>query len=61
MIYPEFTENTETGVTMYFPLENKNENELMNELGKVYYCYSAAGTVTKNGRRYIALSVDDEA
>ena len=60
MIYPEFTENTDSGVTMYFPLEGKNENELLKELDKVYYCYSAAGAVMKNGRRYIALTVEDE-
>ena len=61
MIYPSFTENADKGVILYFPLDGKNENELMKELEKVYYCYSAAGTVEKNGVKYVALTVEDEA
>ncbi len=60
MIYPAFTENTDSGVTMFFALDGKNENELMKELEKVYYCYSAAGTVEKDGKKYVALTVEDE-
>ena len=60
MIFPEFTENTERGVIMYFPLEGKTEKELVSELEKTYYCYSAAGVVTKDGKKYVALTVDDE-
>ena len=60
MIYPSFTENTDSGVIMYFALDGKNENELMKELEKVYYCYSAAGTVEKDGKKYVALTVEDE-
>ena len=59
MLYPEFTENTETGVIMYFPLAGKTENELIKELEKVYYCYSAVGTVNKDGKAYVALTVED--
>ena len=61
MIYPSFTENTSNGVTLYFPLEGKNENELLKELEKVYYCYSAAGTAEKDGIKYVVLTVEDEA
>ena len=60
MLYPVFTENTETGVVMYFPLAGKTENELIRELEKTYCCYSAAGRVIKDGKPYIALTVDDE-
>lgn len=59
MIYPAFSENTERGVTLYFPLENKNENELIKELEAVYTCYSAVGTAQKDGKTYVALTVDD--
>ena len=38
MVFPEFTENTDKGVIMYFPLGEKNENELIKELENVYYC-----------------------
>ena len=61
MIYPAFTENADKGVILYFPLDGKTENELMKELEKVYYCYSAAGTVEKDGKKFIALTVEDEA
>ena len=59
MLFPEFTENTEAGVIMYFPLAGRTEKELMAELEKTYYCYSAAGVVKKDGVAYIALTVDD--
>lgn len=61
MLYPEFTENAENGVTLYFPLGNKTENELIKELEKTYYCYAAVGAVKKDGKPYIALSVEDDA
>ena len=61
MLFPEFTENTETGVTMYFPLAGKTENELIKELEKTYYCYAAVGAVKKDGKTYIALTVEDDA
>ena len=61
MLYPEFSENTENGVIMYFPLGEKNENELIKELENVYYCYAAVGAVKKDGKNYIALTVEDGA
>ena len=61
MIYPDFSENTEKGVTLYFALENRSPEALLAELSKVYYCYSAAGTVEKDGKKFIALTVEDEA
>ncbi len=60
MIFPEFTENTEKGVVMFFPLAGRTEKELIAELEKTYYCYSAVGAVKRDGRTYIALTVDDE-
>ena len=61
MIYPAFTEDNASGVSMFFPLEGKNENELIKELEKTYYCYSAVGAVKKDGKTYIALTVEDDA
>ena len=60
MLFPEFTENTETGVNMYFAPGDKTENELIKELESVYYCYSAVGTVKRDGKTYVVLTVDDE-
>lgn len=61
MIYPAFTENSDKGVALYFPLQGKTENELISELEKVYYCYSAVGAAEKDGVRYVVLTVEDEA
>lgn len=61
MLYPEFTENTEKGVVMYFPVGEKKENELIKELESAYYCYCAVGAVKKDGKAYIALTVEDDA
>ena len=46
---------------MFFPLEGKNENELIKELEKFYYCYAAAGTAERDGKKYVVLTVEDEA
>ncbi len=61
MIYPAFTENTEKGLLMYFPLENKPADVLISELSQVYYCYAAAGTAEKDGKKYVVLTVEDDA
>jgi len=59
-LYPDFTENSEKSVTLFFALDNKNENELIKELESVYCCYSSVGTVIKDGKKYIALEIEDE-
>ena len=61
MLYPEFTENTETGVAMYFALNGKTESELIAALEKAYPCFSAVGPAERDGKKYVALTVDDDA
>lgn len=60
MLFPEFTENNENGVTLFFDASKKNENELIEELESVYPCFSAVKTEQKNGKKYIAVLIDDE-
>lgn len=60
ILFPEFTENNENGVTLFFAADNKNENELIKELENVYPCLSAVEVVIKNGKKYIAVEIDDE-
>ncbi|MCH5198395.1 MAG: hypothetical protein J1E34_05760 [Oscillospiraceae bacterium] len=60
ILFPEFTENNEKGVTLFFDASDKNENELISELESVYPCLSAVKTVLKNGKNYIAVYIDDE-
>ncbi|MBQ7637373.1 MAG: hypothetical protein IJS90_00555 [Clostridia bacterium] len=59
-LLPEFTENGEKGVTLFFEAGNKNENELIKELENVYPCYSSVNVALKDGKKYIALEIDDE-
>ena len=50
--------HTGQSVTLFFEAGNKNENELRKELESVYACLSSSDTVIKDGKKYIALTVD---
>ena len=58
---PEFTENKDDAVLLYFSLEGKDEASLRREIEKTYVCYSKMGSVVKNGKKYIAVAIDDKA
>ena len=60
MLFPSFTENNENGVTLFFDAENKNENDLIKEVESIYACLSGIKTEEKNGKKYIAVYVEDE-
>lgn len=55
MLIPEFTENRDDGVAMYFPLDGKNPASLYDELEKTYPCFTKMNTVKKDGRSYVRL------
>ena len=61
MLYPEFTENKENASILYFPAEGRDVFALQKELQTVYACCTAVGTVTKNGKKYVALEIADDA
>ena len=56
---PEFTENKDDAVVLYFSAEGKDEAALCRELESVYVCCSKMGRVVRNGKRYIAVEIAD--
>ncbi|MBQ6067619.1 MAG: hypothetical protein IJK89_12465 [Clostridia bacterium] len=57
---PEFSENRDDAVLMYFSAEGKDETALRREIEKTYVCFSRIGAVVKNGKKYIVVAIDDE-
>ena len=57
---PEFSENKDDAVLMYFSAEGKDETALRREIEKTYICFSRIGSVVKNGKKYIVVAIDDE-
>lgn len=58
MILPEFSENRENSVIMYFAVEG-DKKALENAIENTYYCYSRMDYVKKDGTEYLALEVDN--
>ena len=61
ILYPDFTENRETSTVLYFSAEGKDVRALEETLKNTYACYSAIGTVMKDGKTYVALEIEDDA
>ncbi len=57
---PEFSENQDDAVLMYFSADGKDEAALRREIEKTYVCFSRIGSVVKNGKKYIVVAIDDE-
>lgn len=57
---PEFSENQDDAVLMYFSADGKDEAALRREIEKTYVCFSRIGSVIKNGKKYIVVAIDDE-
>ena len=57
---PEFSENRDDAMLMYFSAEGRDETALRREIEKTYVCFSRIGSVVKNGKRYIVVAIDDE-
>ena len=59
MLYPEFTENTDSAMLLYFASEG-DEKKLGDEIEKIYVEYSRMSSVIKDGKKYIVLEIKDE-
>lgn len=60
MFIPDFTENSDDKMILYFNVSGKNAADVQNELEKTYVCFSKMSVVTKDGTKYVALEIDNE-
>ena len=56
---PEFSENKDDAVVLYFSAEGADEAALRREIEAAYVCFSKMGRVVRNGKRYIAVEIAD--
>lgn len=61
MLFPDFTENRDDASVLYFDAEGRDASALQKELERAYACYSGAGVVTRDGKKYVALEIRDDA
>ena len=60
MLIPEFSENKDRSMLLYFNAEGENVNEMYNELEKTYVCFETMNKVIKDGKPYVVLEIQDE-
>lgn len=60
MLFPEFTENKDSSMLLYFSSEGKNINEMYDELEKTYVCFESMNKAIKDGKAYVVLEIKDE-
>ena len=57
---PEFTENQENAVLLYFSLEGTDEAALRKSVESTYVCAGRMGVMQKNGKKYLVAAIDEE-
>ncbi len=60
MLIPEFSENKEKSMLLYFSAEGKNVREMYDELEKTYVCFEKMNEALKDGKKYVVLEIADE-
>lgn len=60
MLIPEFTENKEKSMLLFFPVEKGDVNAVYNELEKTYVCFEKMSQTMKDGKNYVVLEIKDE-
>ena len=56
---PEFTENQDNAVLLYFSMEGKDEATVRKSVESTYVCVNRMGVVVKNGKKYLAAAIDE--
>ena len=57
---PEFSENKERSVLLYFNADNTDERKLCDDIEKTYVCFSKMSRALKDGHKYVVVEIDDE-
>lgn len=60
MLIPEFSENKENTMLLFFPVGNSDINRMYDELEKTYVCFEKMNKVIKDGKAYVVLEIKDE-
>lgn len=60
MLIPEFSENTEKTMLLYFNADGKDTKTLEDDIEKTYVCYNKMNVTVKDGHKYVVIEIDDE-
>ncbi len=60
MLYPEFSENKEKSMLLFFNAEGQDIGKMYDELEKTYVCFESMNKTMKDGKPYIVLEIKDE-
>ena len=56
---PDFTENKDNAVVLYFCTEGRDEAALRRQIESAYVCFSRMGTAVRNGKRFLVVEIED--
>ena len=60
MLIPEFSENKDNSMLLYFSAEKSNIREIFDELEKTYVCFEKMSQQIKDGKLYAVMEIKDE-
>ena len=60
MLIPEFSENKDNSMLLYFSAEGMDLNKIYDELEKTYVCFEKMNKTIKDGKAYVVLEIKDE-
>ena len=60
MLLPEFSENTEKSMLLYFNADGADTKTLGDEIEKMYVCYNKMTVTIRDGHRYVVIEIEDE-
>lgn len=60
MLIPDFSENKDNLMLLYFSAEGEDINKMYNELEKTYVCFEKMNQTIKDGKKYVVLEIKDE-
>lgn len=60
MLFPEFSENKENTIILYFSAEGGDIRKIQDELEKTYVCFEKMSTAVKDGKKYVTMEIKDE-
>ncbi len=60
IVMPDFSENKDNAVALYFCTDGRDETALRRQIENTYVCFSKMGSLSKNGKRYLVVEIDDD-
>lgn len=60
MLIPEFSENKDNVMLLYFNADSTDINKIYDELEKTYVCFEKMNRTIKDGKSYVVLEIKDE-